>query len=435
MRKIYWVIAALFLALPLTVSAQPIWEVQSSGVTVNLRAVSFCNALVGTAVGDSGVIVHTTNGGKNWHKQISKDSLRLSGVVQLDSVTAIAVGINGIIIRTSNGGLAWKSIHIDTTNNATSIAFHDSLYGVVAESRGFILLTSDGGLNWEQDSTGYGDFLSVAYPGRSNIIATNSIDKEIRTIDGGTTWSSWDINNIVDANWRIEISSIMFTDSLNGWIVGGQWYTVYHPEYIDGRMPFLCSTFDGGNTWTYLLSPTLATNLSTGMQPNYNAIAFTYGKGFAFSGDGHIYESSGNFKTWIVDTALSSSLNAAQTVVDTVIFAVGNNGAIIKLNGIQQPSSVNGNPTQPSSFSLSQNYPNPFGSAPTTINYTVVTPGNTTLKIYNLLGEFIAEPVSGWQSAGSHSVLFNASQLPQGVYMYQLQQGSLSQTKMMLVEH
>ena len=74
----------------------------------------------------------------------------------------------------------------------------------------------------------------------------------------------------------------------------------------------------------------------------------------------------------------------------------------------------------PKTFALSQNYPNPFNPS-TVIGYQLPMTGSVTLKIYNVLGQEVASLVNGTQSAGSYSVVWNASQFASGVYFYKIQ--------------
>jgi hypothetical protein len=79
----------------------------------------------------------------------------------------------------------------------------------------------------------------------------------------------------------------------------------------------------------------------------------------------------------------------------------------------------------PAEFRLPENYPNPF-SPTTTINFQLPASGFVTLKIYNVLGREITTLVNDKQAAGSHSVKFDAANLPSGVYFYRLTSGNSS---------
>ena len=104
------------------------------------------------------------------------------------------------------------------------------------------------------------------------------------------------------------------------------------------------------------------------------------------------------------------------------------------------PTDVDDNePTLPDEFSLSQNYPNPFNPS-TAIQYTIPAgdalssaEALVTLIIYDILGRQIATLVNKEQSPGTYNVTFDASYLPSGIYFYQLQAGSFTQTRKMIL--
>ena len=81
-------------------------------------------------------------------------------------------------------------------------------------------------------------------------------------------------------------------------------------------------------------------------------------------------------------------------------------------------------------FKLQQNYPNPFNPS-TTINYQVPKLGLVTIKIFDVLGREIKTLVNEVKSAGSYSVKLTADdlQLTSGIYFYNMQAGSFSNTK------
>ncbi len=83
-------------------------------------------------------------------------------------------------------------------------------------------------------------------------------------------------------------------------------------------------------------------------------------------------------------------------------------------------------------FSLSQNYPNPFNPN-TIINYSIPTTQYSILKIYDALGNEVATLVNEKKIPGSHSVEWNASNYPSGIYFYKLTAGNFSETKRMIL--
>ena len=86
--------------------------------------------------------------------------------------------------------------------------------------------------------------------------------------------------------------------------------------------------------------------------------------------------------------------------------------------------------TIPETFSLEQNYPNPFNPT-TTISWQSPVSSHQTLKVYDVLGNEVATLVNEDKSAGSYEIIFDASQLSSGVYIYRLTAGNFSATNKM----
>jgi hypothetical protein len=86
----------------------------------------------------------------------------------------------------------------------------------------------------------------------------------------------------------------------------------------------------------------------------------------------------------------------------------------------------------PSAYALDQNFPNPFNPS-TTIQYALPHAGNTTLKVYNILGQQVASLVNEFQAPGKYTVKFDASSMASGVYFYRVQSGSYSAIKKMML--
>ena len=86
----------------------------------------------------------------------------------------------------------------------------------------------------------------------------------------------------------------------------------------------------------------------------------------------------------------------------------------------------------PDDIALKQNYPNPFNSF-TVIPYFINSRQHVTMKIYDLLGREIGTPVNDVQEPGFYEVVFDASALASGVYLYSLQSGSQTEIQKMIL--
>jgi glucose/arabinose dehydrogenase len=115
---------------------------------------------------------------------------------------------------------------------------------------------------------------------------------------------------------------------------------------------------------------------------------------------------------------------------------------------LRRTTSVGANLSQPTSYHLGQNFPNPFfseakaagpGNSATTITYTLSKDAEVELSVYNLSGQFIRHLVNQHQPAGEHAVVWNGSDSegtlqPSGAYFYRLKIGNeLVETKRMML--
>jgi hypothetical protein len=86
----------------------------------------------------------------------------------------------------------------------------------------------------------------------------------------------------------------------------------------------------------------------------------------------------------------------------------------------------------PLKYNLSQNFPNPFNPE-TAITFSLPVSQNIKLSVYNIIGKEVATLKNEYAPAGTHTVRFNASGLPSGVYIYTLQAGSFRDSKKLLL--
>ncbi len=83
-------------------------------------------------------------------------------------------------------------------------------------------------------------------------------------------------------------------------------------------------------------------------------------------------------------------------------------------------------------FELMQNYPNPF-NAVTTIEFSLPHRAFVDLKVYSILGEEIYTLVHEERAPGQHSIDFDGTHLPGGLYFYKIAAGSFLNTKQLLL--
>jgi len=126
---------AIFLAFlscekPLDPNKNSPWHLQHSfkdGITY--YAIEFSDSKNGWAVGYSGTIQKTSNGGESWTIQKSGVSSNLWDISFVDYNTGWICGANNTILKTVNGGKSWQRLSTDETREKiiTSIKFIDSL--------------------------------------------------------------------------------------------------------------------------------------------------------------------------------------------------------------------------------------------------------------------------------------------------------------------
>ncbi len=86
----------------------------------------------------------------------------------------------------------------------------------------------------------------------------------------------------------------------------------------------------------------------------------------------------------------------------------------------------------PLDFALHPNHPNPFNPT-TTIRYDVKQAGQVRLTIFNLLGQEVARLVDGRQVTGSHTISWDAADLPSGIYLCRMEAEGFQETRKVML--
>jgi len=106
--------------------------------------------------------------------------------------------------------------------------------------------------------------------------------------------------------------------------------------------------------------------------------------------------------------------------------------AVTIIDSLNTVAGIDMNESIPSKLTLHQNYPNPFNPT-TTIQYELPQRSDVQITIYDLLGKAVLTLVSETQAAGYSSVQWDATNIPSGMYFYQIRAGDFVQTKKMVL--
>lgn len=353
-----------------------------------------------------GVFLKSTNAGISWQKVGDFDTTagyimdmeffnQYNGFVIIDSGS---IG-NSRVLKTSDGGLYWQTLYVEPLIRLNKMEFLDSntgfICGDVSDSNmivslyGVIYKTTNGGNNWSKISFPY----TLSIPdlvffnantgiaiGNSNIESNGSTGgtKIFRTTDGGNNWDSLSftiavIPTVVKSvrNTGIAFASGYYYDNLTG---------------IGKITTFKTTNFGVNWVVNYL---------------DYDV----YISGISLINQSYFFISGGNFNQ------------------QAVIYKSSNGGTIF----VNNP-----NTKTPDNYYLYQNYPNPFNSS-TKIKFECKYYGLVKLYIVNLQGKIISTVIEKEFPAGTYDILFNASNLSNGIYFYTLQGDGFKETKKMIL--
>lgn len=408
--------------------SQEYWLTQNSPTSRNLTSVFFTDSLNGWIGGDSGIIIHTTDKGKNWINQISgvhntihsfcflNDHRGFALSFEFDNTPPAYFGTR--ILSTSDGGNTWNNtLFPDSNVFLNTIYFLDSLKGFAGGSNGIIYYTNNSGSTWTESVIDSGfafgfPIIDINFLNRETGYATGgSFDiagQMFKTTDGGLNWYS----RIVGPEPLLDLYII---DSLNILCAGGDF------EY---GASIVRSTNSGAN-WSYNELGVFGISNAIGYRTqNEIWVSMNLIDSFLISTDGG--------HNWQLNPTPDNSIISDMTFADSRNgWAVGKNGVILKYNSSLINISNTGNYT-PENFILYQNYPNPFNPV-TNLEFGISELGYVSLKVYDISGKEIATLVNEVKPSGNYKVSFNGSDLPSGVYYYKLSSGKFTATRKMIL--
>jgi photosystem II stability/assembly factor-like uncharacterized protein len=231
--------------------SQQYWQKISTAVNRDLSKCYFVDSLNGWAIGDSGTIIRTSNGGNDWVLQDAKVKGYMQNIFFLNKRLgwALSWGLGpeyygSYILHTTNGGNVWDTASYSIPDvYIRTIYFQDSLYGFMGGNPAILLRTTNGGAAWEKcevDSVVVAGFPvnKFRFFSRDYGIACGGI-MDIAGVIWTTTnrGAFWSVKPIAPE----PVNDVHFFDSLNILALAGDY------EYGTSQM----RTTNGGINWSY----------------------------------------------------------------------------------------------------------------------------------------------------------------------------------------
>ena len=163
----------------------------------------------------------------------------------------------------------------------------------------------------------------------------------------------------------------------------------------------------------------------SGFEVKYNEISEGVIRGLIFSMQGQALPENLNFEFVNADGFSGNS-----TIEFKDIILADSNG-----NGIEadvQTYDINFSNALPVKTELTDAYPNPFNPT-STINYGLSNTGHVEIMVYDATGRLVEELVNQNQTAGYHSITWNASNQSSGMYFAKMVAGDVVQTQKLVL--
>ena len=412
------------------------------------------NALViaRAATGDTNLIAGTNGGlfisnndGVSWSPKYYPGGVVPGGINTFAlSDTNIFAGTNNGMYLSTNAAGSWKLIDSGLSQPnimALAVSGTNIFAGILPSAKyittppyvipipGGVYLSTNIGTTWGVVDTGLVDTLGMDV----SCFAVMGTTIFAGTSDGGGIFRS--TNN--GATWTSASSGLLDTSAF------ASYYYYIYALAVSGTTLFAGTdngvfvSTNNGASWTAA---------STGLQangiypyPQITSLAVSGSNVFAGANGGTpsgVYMSTNNGASWTMpDTGMTGyNIHYTQLLVwGNRLYALTESGIWYRpLNQFGATGVNDASNALPARFSLSQNYPNPFNPT-TTIQFSISELSIVNLKVFDVLGREVATLVNGRMEAGVHQVSFDASRLASGIYFYQLQAGSFSQTKKLML--
>lgn len=441
-----------------------------------------------TVVGDRGELHQTTDGGLTWRKSAFMMGDFLYDAYTSGSLIYTCGRLGAFFVSTDNGN-SWinRSNGTSTTRNY-KLNFFDSNSGYMVNNEGGIMYTTNQGTNWTANTTVPSTtFYDIKMLSPTVGYAVGSGERIYKTTDG------INFSHGTMAVPAVQLTGIAMIDENTGYICGenGAFYKttdgfqtvtlLSDTVALQGKVMHDIVIFGDNDVWAFGRAGVVMRRVlnTTFVDTTYNYIDFLAAQKIsntemvvAASG-GLVFKVSRDIVPVELVSFTAEASKGSVTLNWRTATETNNKGFSVekKVSGTwQEITFVNGTGTTSApvnytytdlnvtgskasyrlkqvdldgtfsisdevevdlgslDYSLDQNYPNPFNPS-TTINFSIPVKGNAVLDVFDMTGEKVASLVNGELEAGRHSIVFDASKLSSGVYIYKLVSGNFTSTK------
>ena len=316
------------------------------------------------------------------------------------------------VFKSTDKGLNWTSYPIPFPSGGTYgvLSFSDALNGAIGSVNGDLGFTSDGGATWT-----FSTEAGKAFRGMTNIPGFNSF------ITVGSSGTSYYSSNF--GPWTTLTTGTTQTlrcvdaSAKYAWAAGnsGTILKLAGSDPVPVELSAFTADVAGMNVTLNWTTATEINNRGFEVQRksaagDFATVAFVDGQGTVQQAQSYTYTDK-NVETGKYAYRLKQ---------------LDFNGTSSYSNIVEVEVKV------PNKFALSQNYPNPFNPT-TTISYEIAKEVNVSLKVYDAIGNQVATLVNETKPAGTYEVIFDASNLSNGVYFYEIKAGNFTVTKKLIL--
>jgi photosystem II stability/assembly factor-like uncharacterized protein len=421
------------------------WEAVNNGLTdlsiTSLFVDKGSNLYAGT---ESGSAFRSSDQGESWI-QIGPIASQVNDII-IDENNIIFAGTENEVYRSTDLGLSWEY----SSNGITSAGINSLAYNINGDIwagadsyNGGIFRSTDKGNTWE--SGGINTIISSILCDDSGYVYVSVLGNLYRTTDDGNSWTI--INFPASALLFITNDQIFYAGGGSGlyrsFDRGFNWVKIFNADitltYID-HLGYIYAGNDGGGglyrstddgiSWDSIDNGFVSKRIKAINGKKNSGLYCAVGYGDQ-SGHYAYYASYNNGESWTeINSGISSAGVSLEFDSEGFLYAGTTNRGVYR--SIETTVIVEKLNNLPQKYILHQNYPNPFNPV-TSIKYVVGSFQFVSIKVYDVLGNEIATLVNEEKLAGEYEVEFNATNLPSGIYFYQLKAGDYTETRKMVL--